>query len=88
MNVLNIYLSIIYNIKYILIHIYIIDYYYAAFGIHRSREDLYILTWKDINYVTSNEQKMSNDTNTNLFYVCMSYVPIVKMANAYTVLVM
>lgn len=58
MNVLNIYLSIC-NIKYILTHIYIIDYYYAAFAIHRSREDLYILTWKDINYVMSNEQKMS-----------------------------
>ena len=44
-----------------------IDYYCAAFGIHRSREDLHILTWKGGNVISHEQERHQNDTNnTNL----------------------
>lgn len=44
-----------------------IDYYCAAFGIHRSWEDLHILTRKGNNVMSHEQERHQNDTNnTNL----------------------
>lgn len=50
-----------------------IDYYYAAFGIARSKIHFYMLTWKDVNNILSMNQRQRQNcvNNTNLFYVCM-----------------
>lgn len=37
-----------------------IDYYYAAFGIARSKIHFYMLTWKDVNNILSNEPKTAS----------------------------
>lgn len=52
-----------------------IDYYYAAFGIHRSREDLHMLTQKGNNVMSHEQERQQNETTqTYLMGACHMFL--------------